>query len=1131
MIRTVFLPFAAVLALASGSPAAQGVSARGPLPGADARPPASHVRRTPLGTLPLIADQCGLGPLERDSSVGGAGAGDGGPLTINGRVFSRGFGTASTSWITVDLLGVAERFSTWVGIDDEVGNAGSAVFQVIADGVLLFDSGVRTGADPALFSGPLNVTGVRELQLLVLDAGDGSLGDHADWGQPVLTSAVSSRPGGRGALFRYLRGEWEDPIDWPLLPIHASLLSEGRLLTHASYSATAAGSDSTADPHDRTRADVARIADWSHITLDHPSEEVYASGHVRRADGQLLVLGGHAGRDGTARPFGRVQVSLFDQTRLLWSPRKAMPVERWGPSALTVGNGDVLSIGGAHAGGTPSDPVVFDGLAWRSLTDVDTSSWWSAGSARYDDVYPFLHLASDGRVWVTGWGEDLHAIDVRGRGSSRTFSREAFGRVFGAAAPSGPDQVLIASGVDSAASSNAASKTCVHVDFSSSLPSVSPTGSLLFERADAAATVLADGSVFVHGGSRVHANETTAPADSYVRVPEIWHPASGSWSLATPSKHPRGFRSTSVLLPDGRVWTGGGECGPGCSSGLVAEVFRPPYLFTPASRGKLAPRPVIASAPALVEYDVPFTVAMGNADTIQRVTLLRYGSSTHGVDFEQRFLELTFNQTADLLQVAPPVDGNAAPPGPYLLFAFRGGVPSVAATIQLDQPSPGAWELLTTSDSSTLEPRHETAMVSLGGKLYLIGGRGSRPVQEYDPITSTWTDLGNPPLQMHHFQPLVYEGRIWIVGAFEGGYPNETPVPTLWIYDPLADTWTQGPAIPPARNRGSAGAVVYEDKFYLVGGNTLGHNGGAVPWLDVFDPATQTWTALPDAPNARDHFLAAVVGNKLVAAGGRTTDLPNPFDKTVPEVDVYDFTANAWTTASNDIPTERAGTMAAPVEGFVVVAGGESNSMTEAHAQVEAFEVATEDWAALPPLQQDRHSGGVAVHDGRLWVASGSGRRGGSPELDTFETLNVRPLLEAVSTNVLSNGDFAKGDDSWSGSASPTLVAPGGVNEPAVRFSNGDLTQTVSVSPGTTYRLTALYKASGTSGAATATVLYLDTGGAVVGSETDTLTNAGAWTSLRIEGAAPASAASARVRFLAGGNRELVLDDVALSSR
>jgi hypothetical protein len=65
---------------------------------------------------------------------------------------------------------------------------------------------------------------------------------------------------------------------------------------------------------------------------------------------------------------------------------------------------------------------------------------------------------------------------------------------------------------------------------------------------------------------------------------------------------------------------------------------------------------------------------------------------------------------------------------------------------------------------------------------------------------------------------------------------------------------------------------MYKDKFYVIGGNTLGHSGGFVPWFDVYNPQTGIWMSLLDAPNARDPFQATLIGEKIYVIGGAQTD-------------------------------------------------------------------------------------------------------------------------------------------------------------------------------------------------------------------------------------------------------------------
>jgi hypothetical protein len=97
------------------------------------------------------------------------------------------------SSITYALNGSYTTFLSDIGVDDEVGNAGSVVFQVYLDNVLSYTSSTLTGAS-ATQQVNLNVTGKTTLRLVVTDAGNGATSDHADWANARLLSggAVSN---------------------------------------------------------------------------------------------------------------------------------------------------------------------------------------------------------------------------------------------------------------------------------------------------------------------------------------------------------------------------------------------------------------------------------------------------------------------------------------------------------------------------------------------------------------------------------------------------------------------------------------------------------------------------------------------------------------------------------------------------------------------------------------------------------------------------------------------------------------------------------------------------------------------------------------------------------------------------
>ena len=298
------------------------------------------------------------------------------------------------------------------------------------------------------------------------------------------------------------------------------------------------------------------------------------------------------------------------------------------------------------------------------------------------------------------------------------------------------------------------------------------------------------------------------------------------------------------------------------------------------------------------------------------------------------------------------------------------------------------WIEVNSSDGTTPVERHEAGMLAIENKLYLMGGRGNKPVSVYDAVNNNWINKAAPPIELHHFQPVNINGKAYIVGAMTGGYPNEDNVANIYIYDPISDQWSIGDSIPDDRRRGGAGAVLHNGKIYIVGGNTRGHNGGAVNWLDEYNPATGQWRTLPSAPTTRDHLEVAIVNNKLVVAGGRQSTQPHVFQNTVADVDVFDFDTNSWNAAAS-IPTPRAGTMTVAVGEEVIVIGGEVHSNNQALTDVQAYNVRNNAWRNLKPLLQGRHSGGAAIIDGAIHVVSGNTSLGGGNETTHHEKLTI----------------------------------------------------------------------------------------------------------------------------------------------
>lgn len=299
------------------------------------------------------------------------------------------------------------------------------------------------------------------------------------------------------------------------------------------------------------------------------------------------------------------------------------------------------------------------------------------------------------------------------------------------------------------------------------------------------------------------------------------------------------------------------------------------------------------------------------------------------------------------------------------------------------------WEVVLSSDKSLPIERHEAAFVKVEDKFYLLGGRKIKSVSIFDTKTKNWKLGKQPPLEMHHFQPIVYKSEIYIIGALTGKYPLEIPLNDIYIYNTVNDTWRKGGKIPENRLRGSTGNVLYKNKVYVSCGIKNGHTSGHKNWLDVYNLKTQKWEVLPDAPRARDHFQSVNVKDKIYLLGGRLSKAPkNTFSETIAAIDVYDIKNKKWSTLKHNIPTPRAGTMSVLYNDYIMVLGGESMQQKTAHKNVEGLHIKTLEWKQFSDLKQGRHGSGAINFNNSIYIASGSGNRGGSPELTTMEKFN-----------------------------------------------------------------------------------------------------------------------------------------------
>jgi hypothetical protein len=293
-----------------------------------------------------------------------------------------------------------------------------------------------------------------------------------------------------------------------------------------------------------------------------------------------------------------------------------------------------------------------------------------ANIAPNSQTYPRTTLLTSGKVLMSGTSAPTRLFDPVTKTWSTLATMNFGSRVSGGVVfLPGLQKVLTAGGHNTP--SAPATNTAEILDLSQPTPAWAYTGSMTFPRYNAGLVLLPDGTVLAVGGNQV------SKYSSPVEAAELYDPATATWTVMAAQTARRGYHSTALLLPDGRVLSAGSDDFANPNMSQTVEIYSPPYLF-------LGARPTITSAPTSVKYNAAFTINTPDATDITRVALIRPGSVTHGVDFDQRYVDLAFTPGVGVVNATAPLSGNFAPPGYYMLVIVNSsGVPSVMPFIRV----------------------------------------------------------------------------------------------------------------------------------------------------------------------------------------------------------------------------------------------------------------------------------------------------------------------------------------------------------------------------------------------------------------------------------------------------------------
>jgi galactose oxidase len=518
----------------------------------------------------------------------------------------------------------------------------------------------------------------RFVRLTALSDADGSDSDVAAAEIYLLgTPHVAPRPAatpvkaGVASTDPAVVGEWGPTIGFPIVPVAAALLPNNELLTWSADQDLVNGSDDTT-----TQTAILNLTTGvvSQVTVSNTDHNMFCPGVAILSNGDIMVTGGDNDN----------KTSIYDPGTNSWSAGPPMNIGRGYQGMTLLSNGDVFTLGGSWSGalGGKLGEVWSAAGGWQELTNVPATPMYTAdpqGVYRADNHGWFI-ATSGAMVLQAGPSKQMNWITTSGQGSItpaglRGTSDDAMN---GNAVYYDVDKIITMGGAPAYQDSNATNKA-YKIDIKKGKVKVTQVGSMQNARAFANSVVLPNGQVLTVGGQTYAVPYSD---DNSVLTPELWNPRTGRFSVMAPEAEPRNYHSVAVLLPDGRVFSGGGGlCGPCATNHPDGQIFTPPYLLNPD--GTLRPRPTISSAPTSATTGQTITVTTGGP--ISHFSMVRYGESTHSVDNDQRRIPLPIvSHSGDSYHLAIPSDPGIALPGPYMLFALNSkGTPSVSTTISI----------------------------------------------------------------------------------------------------------------------------------------------------------------------------------------------------------------------------------------------------------------------------------------------------------------------------------------------------------------------------------------------------------------------------------------------------------------
>ena len=135
--------------------------------------------------------------------------------------------------------------------------------------------------------------------------------------------------------------------------------------------------------------------------------------------------------------------------------------------------------------------------------------------------------------------------------------------------------------------------------------------------------------------------------------------------------------------------------------------------------------------------------------------------------------------------------------------------------------------------------------------------------------TGTWQQLAPLPLARNQLSVVVLDNKIYVIGGQLNHDLQQLDQSHVDIYDPITDSWRDGPALPYGHSHSEGATFVHDQRIWMVGGHTTPKGGDKGLCDNVITMGVgEEWEITGKLPKGISSPASKVINSKLYVAGG-----------------------------------------------------------------------------------------------------------------------------------------------------------------------------------------------------------------------------------------------------------------------